>query len=735
MLSPLNSAPHPADVLGFGLLDTPGALLLGVLIAGTCWWLGRRYSPSDESKPLERTYTIDPPSGVTDQRGGAPIGLWIWEPDTDQHWWSSDLYRMIGVPMETDASIAVLSGAVHPSDESALLETLRRARHEDGQGRCEVRFLVQNRQRRLALEFSERPATGEHARRIVGSLQDVTDQVTAVQVERVRAAREQRFEAALLRAVRSEEVLHADPSGAARLLCAMTSRLLECLAVSYWRRDRDSGVLTIVASEPEDPHNLVRWTWTSVRPKERSEILVADTADKPMLGVRVGPGLQRDTSTCLLVPSRASGEQIGTLRLERAGRGGWADDEIRFAEEISNLMAQVVMVAKNRQLELQLRQSQKMESIGQLAGAVAHDFNNLLTTILGYSELLSDGLQEDSPLQDDVREILRSGERAKSLTKHLLAFSRLQPMDQVTVELNGMLQGLKKMVSLVLDEKVQLDIDLQASPSTVRVDLALCEQVILNLVLNARDAMPAGGLLSIRTYLSQPQASAPEQSEVVVAISDTGGGIPSEVRDRIFEPFFTTKPKDKGTGLGLSTAYGIIKQSHGDLRLQSTSPKGSCFEIRLPLHRGPVEVRKQEPTIPAPLRIEGETILVVEDVPSVLKLTVRSLREAGYQVLEAESGIKALEVSADHSGTIDLLVSDVHMPVLSGGETADRLLVKRPDMGVVFMSGFNDDDRVRDAVESHNALYLPKPFTPDQLVDLVSHALSQRKDSLPLRTP
>lgn len=720
---------RPEVVIAVLTTVKPELILLGAGIAGLAWWLGRRSGRKAEPPQPEEQFSIDPPGDVGDPRGNAPVGFWIWEPESDQHWWSSDLYRMVGVPMETDAGITVLTEAVHPRDESALLETLRRAQHEDGRGRCEVRFMVRDRQRRLALEFSERPATDGHARRIVGSMQDVTDEVTAVQVERVRAAREQRFEAALLRAMRAEEVLHSDPPAAARLLCAMTSRLLECLAVSFWLRDRDSGVLTLVASEPEDPHNLVHWNWTCVRPKERSEIMVADPKHNSMLSVRVGPGLQRGTGTCLLVPSRASGEQIGTLRLERTGNGDWADDEIRFAEEISNLMAQVVMVAKNRQLELQLRQSQKMESIGQLAGAVAHDFNNLLTTILGYSELISESLEQDSPYQDDVREIMRSGERAKSLTKHLLAFSRLQPMDQVAVELNEVLTGLKKMVSLVLDERVQLDMDLQASPSTVRVDLALCEQVILNLALNARDSMPTGGTLTIRSYLSQPQLGSPDRAEVVVAVSDTGHGIPAEVRDRIFEPFFTTKPKEKGTGLGLSTAYGIIKQSQGELRLQSTSRQGSCFEIRLPLHLGPVETRKQEPAPNHAPRIEGETILVVEDIPSVLKLTARSLREAGYHVLEAESGLKALEVCAGHSGTIELLLSDVHMPVLSGGETADRLLTKRPDLGVVFMSGFNDDERVRDAVESHNALYLAKPFTPDQLVELISYALAQRQDA------
>lgn len=714
----------------FALLERDSHMtyvIFGAVVAGMTWIVARWGSRGAHYSAGEATYIIQPRGMLANRRTRMPVGLWIWEPERDHHWWSSDLYKMIGADFAEDAGIAMLLERVHKSDQTALIETLFRAQHEDGQGRCELRFHVKDQVRRLALEFSERPATKEHGRRVIGSMQDVTDQLTAVQVERVRAAREQRFEAALLKAMRSDEVLHALPDQAAKLLCSMLTRLLECRAASYWLFEKESEELLRMGHQPEDPRLASATRWKRSQVKERAEIFTSGTEENSLTMERVGPGLYAQTTTCLLVPSLASGEPIGTLRLERGPDAQWTDEEMRFAEEVSNLMAQVVMVAKNRQLEAQLRQSQKMESIGQLAGSIAHDFNNMLTSILGYSELLTKEIPSDSPWQSDLREILHSGERAKSLTKQLLTFSRLQPMDQVIVELDLVLTNLEKMLYLVLDDGVDLCIELSADPSFVHVDVALMELVILNLVLNARDSMPQGGTVFVRTSLAQPSTSSEDSKEVVLTVRDTGHGIPPDLIERVFEPFFTTKSRDKGTGLGLSTAYGIVKQSHGDLRLVSSSDQGTVFEIRLPLHT-PDSQENQETTSTIDYNPRSaDAVLIVEDDISVLRLATRTLREAGYQVLEASNGEQALEASQGFGGEISLLLSDVVMPGISGGEVADAISVNRPDIEVIFMSGFNEDARVRGAVAAHDARYLAKPFTQAELVALTCRALGERR--------
>lgn len=678
---------------------------------------------------LERKCALTPPSPVREGLQTAQVGLWVWEPERDRHWWSNDLYVLIDVPSSAPAGLDVLLQAVHPDDKSALLETLERVRGDHGQGHCEVRFLVAGEQIRVGLEFAERPGSSDSERSIVGSLHDVTDQFTAVQVERQRAEREQRFEAAMLKAVRLEEVLLADTARAAQRLCATAMRMLDCQAVSFWSMNASKSALERIATTPESPDPAPLWTWKSLELKAQPHSLVCDDPWDPAALDQVGPALCNGTTSCLLVPSNASGKQIGTLRLERANSIEWSADDIRFASELTKLLAQVTVAAENRRLGEQLRQSQKMESVGQLAGSIAHDFNNMLTSILGYSELLTGELPEDSPLQADVQEIINSGERAKHLTRQLLAFSRLRPMDQATIELNGFVANQEQMLRMMLDERIELHQDLQASTSLVHVDVSLIEQVVLNLVLNSRDSIPNGGNIWLRTRLQQPALGDAEGSLVVLSISDDGHGIPEDAQDRIFEPFFSTKEKHKGSGLGLSTAYGIIEQSGGELALASTSERGTTFEIRLPLHTGRLS---RSPVIlnnSTGGAIRGETILVVEDEASVLGLAVRALTEAGYDVLKANCGDEALEVSAAYDGPIHLLLSDVVMPGLSGGQTADRLLATRPELVIVFMSGFNDDPQVREAIDKHHAEYLRKPFTPSELSAHISRALGRAREA------
>jgi PAS domain S-box-containing protein len=386
-------------------------------------------------------------------------------------------------------------------------------------------------------------------------------------------------------------------------------------------------------------------------------------------------------------------------------------------------------ITARRQLEDQLRQAQKMEAVGQLAGGVAHDFNNLLTAILGYAELLASKLPADSGLQGEIGEIREAGQRAASLTRQLLAFSRKQVLAPVVLRLNDLVENVEKMLRRVIGEDVQLVTRLDPAGGNVRADPGQLEQVIVNLAVNARDAMPNGGTLTIETAgveldgsYAERHAMVPPGRYTMLAVGDTGVGMDVATRERIFEPFFTTKEKGKGTGLGLSTVYGIVKQSAGYIWVYSEPSVGTTFKVYLPRVEeaaSAIPVRSME----SPVAPGTETILLVEDEPAIRALSRRVLETSGYRVLDSGRGTDALERARAEKEPIDLLLTDLVMPNMGGAELASRLQELHPEIRVLFMSGYTDDAVVRSGLLGTGRAFLQKPFTPQNLARKVRELL------------
>ncbi len=392
-------------------------------------------------------------------------------------------------------------------------------------------------------------------------------------------------------------------------------------------------------------------------------------------------------------------------------------------------------LTERKRLEEQLRTSQKMEAIGALAGGVAHDFNNLLSVILSYTRLLLDGLPPDDPIASDLEEVHTAGLRAADLTRQLLAFSRKQLLQPRVLDVNSIVTGMEKMLRRLLGEGIELSLIAGARVGKVHADPGQLEQVVMNLVVNARDAMPKGGQLSIETdnvVLSSEDAAQhaglAAGPYVVISVTDTGTGIDANTQSRIFEPFFTTKEHGKGTGLGLSTVYGIVKQSAGDIVVSSELGKGSTFKVYLPRTDGAADALV--PDAPAAPTLRGhETVLIVEDEDQVRGIMRAVLRRYGYNVLEAHNGGEAFLVCEKYPEPIHLLITDVILPRMSGREVATRLTSMRPDMKVLFVSGY-----IESSVEHHGMLdagiaFLPKPITPELLANKARDVLDAPRET------
>jgi two-component system cell cycle sensor histidine kinase/response regulator CckA len=420
----------------------------------------------------------------------------------------------------------------------------------------------------------------------------------------------------------------------------------------------------------------------------------------------------------------------------------WSDGSVHSVNEIGRAFydaagvpfrtAGVGIDATDRQrLEAQVRQAQKMDAIGRLASGVAHDFNNLLTVILGFAEIVTEDVTVASQHRNDVGEIAKAAQRASGLTKQLLAFSRQQVLHATALDVNALITEMTGMLSRLIGEHIEVMLALAPDLSPAFADRSQLEQVVMNLVVNARDAMPSGGSLTIETTnvdlgkSTFHEEAVTEGSYVMLAITDTGSGMTKETQRRLFEPFFTTKETGKGTGLGLSTTYGIVKQSQGYIWAYSEIGVGTTFKVYLPRSNRDEPLQAVSPAIQASTSTASETLLLVEDESGVRRLSKRILDNAGYRVLEAANGDDAEKIFVQHADSIDLVVTDVIMPGCGGPELLRRLQVQVPALRVLFMSGYTEQSGVHQPGIDRGLPFVQKPFTAAEFLRQVREALDR----------
>jgi PAS domain S-box-containing protein len=602
---------------------------------------------------------------------------------------SANLERVLGYTAAEVADPSWWAERVHPDDLTRAAAAAAavaaqgqvahsyRFRHRDGSWRWVRDELC------LVLDAEGRPSE------VVGSFSDVTSQREA---EEALRRSEERYRAILERTTDALLIVDAD----ARI---------------GWASPSTRRVYGF------DPEELIGTSSLDlVHPDDRQRL--GDTPEG-VRARRIGPDVVRRDEVRVR-------HRDGTWRLVQVDTRNLLQDPA-----VQGVVVAVRDVTEQRQLEEQYFQSQKLESVGRLAGGIAHDFNNLLIGILGYAELLEEDMRAGHPSLEDLGEIRKAGERARDLTAQLLAVARRQVSEPRVVEPNGVVRDSEKLLRRVLGEDIDLSVQLQPGLWKVKVDPTSLVQVVLNLVVNARDAMPRGGKLTIETanaeldeqYARGHQGVTPGP-HVLLAISDSGQGMSPEVQAHAFEPFFTTKAPGTGTGLGLATAYGIVKQAGGHIWLYSEPGRGTTFKIYLPRTS---EAEASEPARPRVAARRGsEAILVVEDEPSVRELVVRALAEAGYQVLQARDGREALALAARHDAPIDLLLTDVVMPGMSGKQVADALAAARPGVRVLYTSGYTQNTIVHHGVLDPEVRFLAKPFTPSVLLERVGALLDER---------
>jgi two-component system cell cycle sensor histidine kinase/response regulator CckA len=537
------------------------------------------------------------------------------------------------------------------------------------------------------VEISLSPVEGEEGFVVMAFVRDVSER---------RAAEEERL------ALAREQAAHGEAESARERLEA----LLADIDAIVWESDTaERRRYTFVGARAEEllGYPLERWVeedgfWESiVHPADRELTALyfreaADRHPKHELGYRL---VAADGRT-VWVRDRV------TVSLDRGSTGPW-------------LRGVMVDVTEQRELEARLLHSQKMEAVGQLAGGVAHDFNNLLTVIAGHANLLLARATGDRE-RAELHEIVRAVTRASELTGQLLAFSRRAPSAAELVDVNELVHGVEGMLRRLIDEDIALTIRTAGAVDLVRADPGQLEQVLVNLVVNARDAMPAGGVVRIETaQLDLDETEAHEQGvapgrHVALIVSDTGSGMAPETLERIFEPFFTTKEKGRGTGLGLATVYGIVDQAGGRVEVESQVGRGSDFIVYLP------SVAVGEAGEDGDIVPTGPTVLVVEDEPALRRLAVSILEQERYRVLAAANGTEALEVASRERGMIDLLLTDVVMPEIGGPELVTRLSSLQPDIRVLYMSGYTDSRLAHRGLVESSAEMLRKPFTPPELL-------------------
>ena len=499
--------------------------------------------------------------------------------------------------------------------------------------------------------------------------------------------------------------------------------LLESLEVGIVACDRN-GILTLFNRATREFHGLPEEPLPPERWAEHLRLFRAD--GKTPLEKEAIPLFRA-----------LQGEQVRNAELTIVPADGLSRTVVASGQPIldghgRNLGAVIAMhdITERKQLEEQLRQSQKMEAVGRLAGGIAHDFNNLLNVITGYGELISERLPQGDPMGAKVDQIKKAAQRAASLTRQLLAFSRKQVIEPRVLDLNALLADLDKMLRRMIGEDIEMS-TVEGQPlGRIKADPGQIEQIVMNLVVNARDAMPQGGKLTLGTAnvdldqaFARRNAGARAGAYVLLSVGDTGTGMDPETQSHIFEPFFTTKEMGKGTGLGLATVYGIVKQNNGYIEVESAPGRGACFRVYLPRVQDRAEaLRARESTAPPQ---GSETILVVEDEDLVRQVVREALRSFGYTVLETGDAEEGARICKSHAGPIHLLMTDVIMPKMNGRALAKRLTLQRPDLKVLYMSGYTDSAIVQHGVLEPGVSFLQKPFALTALARKVRDVLDE----------
>jgi signal transduction histidine kinase/CheY-like chemotaxis protein len=486
-----------------------------------------------------------------------------------------------------------------------------------------------------------------------------------------------------------------------------------------------------MAREIERAHRDVEGRMSAIREsQDRLQLIFDHVGDALFIADDAGHIIDANPAACVL-----GNQSLEQMKVHTMGEV-LPDDGVNVLDIRSAVFAPGVLVhtvrdlTRQRKLEDQLIQAQKMEAVGQLAGGIAHDFNNLLTVIMSYSSMLLIDIEEDNPIRGDIQEISAAAARAATLTRQLLAFSRKQVLQMQAVNVNDVVADVEKMLRRLIGEDISLTAHLAPDLARINGDPGQLEQVLINLAVNARDAMPNGGELTIATgnvdlsaEHGERHMGAPPGKYVMLAITDTGGGMTKEVQQRLFEPFYTTKGPGKGTGLGLSTVHGIVKQSGGDVYVYSELGHGTTFKVYFPRLTAAAEqiATTAEHAVISPRG--SETILLAEDDEALRALGERVLTAFGYNVLVARTGAEALRIVAEHKGHIDLVATDVVMPEMNGSQLVAIVLKARPGIRVLFMSGYTDDEVVRRGVIDGQTAFLQKPFTPDLLAHKVRQVL------------
>jgi two-component system cell cycle sensor histidine kinase/response regulator CckA len=611
----------------------------------------------------------------------ARIGLWNWDVIHDEHTWSERGKALLGLASDSPANFHVLMNSIHPEDRDKMRAEINSAIQEKRDYSLQFRALWPDGsihwQAAKGRVFYD---DGGRTTRMTGITMDIHERKLAEERLRLQAAALEATANAIVITDRQGMILWTNPA-----FTELTGYAAE-EAFGHSPRFLSSG---------KHDHAFYKKLW--------QEITTGNTWQGEIVNRRKDGTLYTEEMT--ITPVHASGG------------------------EITHFVAIKQDVTKRKLLEDQFRQSQKMEAVGRLAGGVAHDFNNALAVITSYAELLQMKMPPDEPLRKHVQQVLKASDRAASLTRQLLAFSRKQTIEPSVLDLNSIVTEVDKMLRRLIGEDIELSFKNGSDLKCVKADRGQVEQILMNLAVNARDAMPDGGKLLIETanveldeiYVRQhPYAKTGRY--VMLSVSDTGCGMNKEVQAHIFDPFFTTKDVGKGTGPGLSTVYGIVKQSDGHISVYSEVGKGAAFRIYFPEVPAVVDSPGTESVVNL-LPSGTETILLVEDEDSLREVTRDFLQNGGYEVLEADSGESALELTKQYQGRLDLLLTDVIMPGISGRQLADQLVPSRPEMKILFMSGYTQELVGHHGVLTPETVLLEKPFGVESLLTKIREVL------------